>query len=31
MRKNPRHPYIMMHDLPKVKALKQLFPDLYRA
>jgi peptide-methionine (S)-S-oxide reductase len=30
MRKNPRHPYIMAHDVPKVEALKRLFPALYR-
>jgi peptide-methionine (S)-S-oxide reductase len=28
---NPTHPYIAYNDLPKVAALKQLFPDLYRA
>jgi peptide-methionine (S)-S-oxide reductase len=31
MRKNPRHPYILRHDVPKVAALKQLFPKLYRS
>jgi peptide-methionine (S)-S-oxide reductase len=30
MRKNPNHPYIRAHDVPKVEALKQLFPTLYR-
>jgi peptide-methionine (S)-S-oxide reductase len=30
MRKNPRHPYILAHDVPKVAALKRLFPALYR-
>ena len=30
MRKNPRHPYILRHDVPKVAALKRLFPTLYR-
>jgi peptide-methionine (S)-S-oxide reductase len=30
MRKNPRHPYIVRHDVPKVAALKRLFPALYR-
>ncbi len=30
MRKNPQHPYIMAHDVPKVEALKRLFPSLYR-
>jgi peptide-methionine (S)-S-oxide reductase len=31
MTRNPRHPYIVYHDLPKVEALKRLFPQLYRA
>jgi peptide-methionine (S)-S-oxide reductase len=31
MRKNPRHPYILAHDVPKVAALKRLFPALYRS
>ncbi|MBM3547372.1 MAG: peptide-methionine (S)-S-oxide reductase MsrA [Alphaproteobacteria bacterium] len=31
MVKNPRHPYIAYHDLPKVEALKRFFPDRYRA
>lgn len=31
MRKNPRHPYILAHDVPKVAALKRLFPDLFRS
>jgi peptide-methionine (S)-S-oxide reductase len=30
MRKNPRHPYIVAHDVPKVAALRRLFPSLYR-
>ncbi|BBK30408.1 peptide-methionine (S)-S-oxide reductase [Stella humosa] len=30
MTKNPRHPYIVEHDLPKVDWLKRQFPDLYR-
>ena len=30
MRNNPRHPYILAHDVPKVQALRQLFPSLYR-
>jgi peptide-methionine (S)-S-oxide reductase len=30
MRKNPDHPYILEHDVPKVEALKRLFPGLYR-
>ena len=28
---NPDWPYIVVHDLPKVAALEQIFPDLYRA
>jgi peptide-methionine (S)-S-oxide reductase len=28
---NPRQPYIMIHDLPKIDNLKRLFPDRYRA
>lgn len=31
MAKNPRHPYILRWDAPKVKALGALFPDHYRA
>jgi peptide-methionine (S)-S-oxide reductase len=27
---HPRHPYIAINDIPKVEALKQLFPSLYR-
>lgn len=30
MRRNPRHPYILAHDVPKVQALKRLFPARYR-
>lgn len=30
MRRNPNHPYIVAHDVPKVQALRQLFPSLYR-
>lgn len=30
MRKNPRHPYVLRHDVPKLRALKSLFPALYR-
>ncbi len=26
---NPRHPYIMMHDAPKVIELKRMFPAIY--
>ena len=28
--KNPRYPYIVFNDLPKIRALKQLFPAYYR-
>jgi peptide-methionine (S)-S-oxide reductase len=28
---HPNNPYIAINDLPKVDALKQLFPDVYRA
>ena len=28
--KNPAYPYIVINDLPKIQALKQLFPDYYR-
>ena len=28
---NPTYPYIAINDLPKVEALKRLFPDSYRA
>jgi len=31
MRKNPHHPYIMAHDVPKVRALSQLMPKLVKA
>lgn len=31
MRRNPRHPYILVHDVPKVRALRQLMPKLVRA
>lgn len=27
---NPTWPYIVVHDLPKIAALKQIFPDVYR-
>jgi peptide-methionine (S)-S-oxide reductase len=30
MRRNPHYPYIVVNDLPKVEALKRLFPSLYR-
>jgi len=29
--RNPRYPYIVINDLPKIEDLKRLFPDLYRA
>ncbi len=29
--RNPRHPYIVFNDLPKVENFKRLFPDIYRA
>jgi peptide-methionine (S)-S-oxide reductase len=29
--KNPRYPYIVINDLPKVEALKKVFPELYRS
>ncbi len=28
--RNPRHPYIVFNDLPKITDLKRVFPDLYR-
>jgi peptide-methionine (S)-S-oxide reductase len=28
--RNPNYPYIVVNDLPKIEALKRLFPDLYR-
>jgi peptide-methionine (S)-S-oxide reductase len=30
MRRNPRHPYILAHDVPKLAALKAQFPGVYR-
>ena len=30
MTRNPNYPYIVVNDLPKIEALKRLFPDLYR-
>jgi peptide-methionine (S)-S-oxide reductase len=30
MRNNPSYPYIVRYDVPKVAALKRLFPQLYR-
>jgi peptide-methionine (S)-S-oxide reductase len=29
MKKNPDHPYIVHHDVPKIAALKERFPDLF--
>ena len=29
MKKNPDHPYIVYHDVPKVTALKKQFPEFY--
>ena len=29
--RNPTYPYIVINDLPKIEALKRVFPDLYRA
>jgi len=29
--RNPNHPYIRINDLPKISALKRLFPEEYRA
>jgi peptide-methionine (S)-S-oxide reductase len=29
--RNPAYPYIVINDLPKIRELEQLFPDLYRA
>ena len=29
--RNPRAPYIVINDLPKIEDLKRLFPELYRA
>jgi peptide-methionine (S)-S-oxide reductase len=31
MLRNPRNPYIVVHDLPKLEQLKRLFPQVYRA
>jgi peptide-methionine (S)-S-oxide reductase len=28
--KNPRHPYIVVNDLPKIANLKSVFPDMYQ-
>ena len=31
MRKNPAHPYILVHDRPKVAALRKMFPSRWRS
>ena len=31
MRRNPRHPYILVHDRPKLAKLKRTYPQLWRA
>lgn len=31
MKRNPLHPYILAHDVPKVTALKRALPNLYRS
>ena len=31
MMENPLHPYIVMHDLPKLEALRKVFAERYRA
>lgn len=31
MRKNPMHPYILVHDRPKLAKLKKRYPELWRA
>jgi len=28
--KNPRHPYVVFNDLPKIRELKRLYPEYYR-
>lgn len=28
--KNPRSPYVLVHDLPKIRELKRLYPEYYR-
>ena len=30
MANNPAHPYIVFHDLPKIRELKRLYPEYYR-
>jgi peptide-methionine (S)-S-oxide reductase len=31
LERNPKHPYIAYHDLPKVRDLRSVFPTVYRA
>lgn len=31
VRRNPRHPYVMFHDLPKLQHLEKIFPELLRS
>jgi peptide-methionine (S)-S-oxide reductase len=31
MAKNPRHPYVLRNDVPKLRELESRFPSLYRA
>ncbi|MEO8141706.1 MAG: peptide-methionine (S)-S-oxide reductase MsrA [Sphingomicrobium sp.] len=31
MKRNPMHPYILAHDVPKVTALKRVMPNFYRS
>ncbi len=31
LERNPRYPYIVINDLPKIANLKRLFPDIYRS
>jgi peptide-methionine (S)-S-oxide reductase len=31
MKRNPMHPYILAHDVPKVTALKRMMPNYYRS
>jgi peptide-methionine (S)-S-oxide reductase len=30
MAKNPSHPYVVFHDVPKIRNLKRLYPEYYR-
>jgi peptide-methionine (S)-S-oxide reductase len=31
VRKNPLHPYVLMHDRPKLANLKRAYPQLWKA